>query len=214
MEAMTKVSSDSDSLKALDSVGRRLAGVYAEAFLGAASKAGQADSASGELREIANAFSQSGNGIHEFLSSPTVKREIKSKVITSLSKAGASDFLVDFLGVLNDHDRAQLLPAIADSVEKILLNRNGKVNVYVTSASDLDEGTAHQLAESLKTQLGKDPVLQTSINPDILGGLVIQVGDWVWDGSLSKELDGLRDQLFERGNHAIQGGRDRFRSDR
>lgn len=211
---MSKVASHSDSLKALDSVGRRLAGVYAEAFLAAAEKAGAAETASVELRALADAFGQSENGIHDFLSSPTVKREIKSKVISGLSTAGASDFLVDFLGVLNDHDRAELLPAIADSVEGILLNRHGKVKVYVTSASGLDDSTSAHLAESLKSKLGKDPVLQTSINPDILGGLVIQVGDWVWDGSLSKQLDGLRDQLFERGNHAIQGGRDRFRSDR
>jgi len=211
---MSKVASNSDSLKALDSVGRRLAGVYAEAFLAAAEKAGSADSASQELRDIADAFGQTANGIQEFLASPTVKREIKSKVISGLAKVGSSDFLLDFLGVLNDHDRSELLPAIADSVERILLDRHGKVKVFVTSASDLDEATSAHLAGSLKAKLGKDPVLQTSINPEILGGLVIQVGDWVWDGSLSKQLDGLRDQLFERGNHAIQGGRDRFRSDR
>lgn len=211
---MSQVATQISSLKALDSVGRRLAGVYAEAFLAAAEKIGASVSGTGELREMVSALGGPDNERMGFLSSPTVTREIKAKVISSLSKAGASDFLIDFLNVLNDHDRVELLPAIADSVEKILLDRNGKVKVLVTSATDLDTAVTVKLTENLRSKLGKEPVLQTNVNPDILGGLVIQVGDWVWDGSLSKQLDGLRDQLFERGNHAIQGGRDRFRSDR
>jgi F-type H+-transporting ATPase subunit delta len=211
---MSKVATQSSSLKALDSVGRRLAGVYAEAFLAAAEKIGASGPGTTELREMVSALGGHDNERMGFLSSPTVTREIKAKVISGLSKAGASDFLIDFLHVLNDHDRVELLPAIADSVENILLDRNGKVKVLVTSATDLDTAVTVNLTENLKSKLGKEPVLQTNVNPDILGGLVIQVGDWVWDGSLSKQLDGLRDQLFERGNHAIQGGRDRFRSDR
>ena len=211
---MSRVSNQSASLKALDSVGRRLSGVYAEAFLAAAEKAGSAESATVELRELVIALSGEGNELMAFIASPTQSRESKTHVIGALSKAGASEFLLDFLHVLNDHDRAELLPAISDSVEEILLDRTGNVKVFVTTAAGLDDAVAVSLTAGLRSKLGKDPVISASINPDILGGLVIQVGDWVWDASLSKQLDGLRDQLFERGNHAIQGGRDRFRSDK
>ena len=84
----------------------------------------------------------------------------------------------------------------------------------MTSVSELDEESTSSLLQQLRTKLGREPVVEARINPDLLGGLVIRVGDWVWDGSLSKQVDELRNQLFERGNHAIQGGRDRFRSDK
>ncbi len=198
----------------LDSVGRRLCKVYAEAFLGSLEHSGSLGESSDQLREFVKAIWLINPSIFDFFCNPTQPRENKAKTIKALMPLVVSNQLVDFLCVLNDHDRLMLLPAISDALDDILCERQGKVKVQVTSVSELDEESTSSLLQQLRTKLGREPVVEARINPDLLGGLVIRVGDWVWDGSLSKQVDELRNQLFERGNHAIQGGRDRFRSDK
>ena len=78
----------------------------------------------------------------------------------------------------------------------------------------LDPAARSELEQVLRGALGKEPVLHGSVDPELIGGLVVRVGDRVWDGSLSWQIRRLQEQLMERGNHAIQSGRDRFRTDR
>ena len=58
-----------------------------------------------------------------------------------------------------------------------------------------------------------EPVLDVQVDPELLGGLVVRVADWQFDGSVRSRLQNLRNQLIENSSHEIQSGRDRFRSD-
>ena len=88
------------------------------------------------------------------------------------------------------------------------------MQVRVRSAVPLADDQRERLTGELRETFGKEPVLHASVEPDLLGGLVVQVDDWVYDGSIRTRLDILRKQLVERSSHAIQSGRDRFSSDR
>jgi len=55
-----------------------------------------------------------------------------------------------------------------------------------------------------------EPVLQETVDPDLLGGMVVRILDWVYDASVRARLQMLRNQLIERSSHGIQSGRDRF----
>ena len=66
--------------------------------------------------------------------------------------------------------------------------------------------------QELRTAFGRDPLLETSIDPDLLGGLTVQVGDVLYDASIRTRLEQMRTQLIERSSHAIQSQRDRFSS--
>ena len=87
---------------------------------------------------------------------------------------------------------------------------SGKKMVLVRSAFELTDETLSSIKQRLSDTLGFSPVLQTSIDQSVIGGLVIQVDDTVYDGSLRTRLKQLRGRLSNRSIHEIQSGRDRF----
>jgi F-type H+-transporting ATPase subunit delta len=77
----------------------------------------------------------------------------------------------------------------------------------------LADDQRERLTGELRGAFGKEPVLRSSVEPGLLGGLIVQVDDWVFDSSVKTRLENIRHQLVERSSHAIQSGRDRFRSE-
>jgi F-type H+-transporting ATPase subunit delta len=82
--------------------------------------------------------------------------------------------------------------------------------VQVRSAVPLADDQADRLRQQLRESLRLDPVLRTEVDPKLLGGIVVKVGDWLYDASVRARLDSIRKQLIERSSHEIQSGRDRF----
>jgi F-type H+-transporting ATPase subunit delta len=121
--------------------------------------------------------------------------------------------LVNFLLVLNDHDRLDLLRGIHQAVHELQDERAGKIKVVVRSAVPLPDDQGEQLRQQLRASYHKDPVLQLQVDPELLGGLVVKIGDWLYDASVRRRLDDIQHQLIESGSHEIQSRRDHFRSD-
>jgi F-type H+-transporting ATPase subunit delta len=90
--------------------------------------------------------------------------------------------------------------------------RAGKRRVQITSPQPLSEEQLGRIRDRLKATLPYEPVLQVETDPSLLGGLLIRVGDTVFDGSLRARLKDLRLRMRERYLHEIQSGRDRFSS--
>ena len=120
--------------------------------------------------------------------------------------------LFNFLLVLNDHDRSHLLTPVRDTYRTILERRTGKVRVSVRSAVPLEDYQRERLTQILRDKLQREPLIDTTVEPDLLGGLVVQVGDYLFDGSVRSQVETLRHQLIESSSHEIQTGRDRFSS--
>ena len=124
----------------------------------------------------------------------------------------ASDLLTDFLLVLNAHDRLDVLRGLARVYNQLFDRGQNRMQVQVRSAVPLADDQRERIAGELRVAFGKDPVLHARVEPALLGGLVVQVDDWVYDASVRTRLEMIRKQLVERSSHAIQSGRDRFSS--
>jgi len=196
----------------LDDTTRHVARVYAEALYNAADKRQEAVGILEDLEGLVNQVFRRDPGIEAFLASAAVGRERKAQLIRRAFEGRASDLLVNFLQVLNEHDRLDLLRAIAAAYRDLYDRRSGRIHVHVRSAVPLGEDQQEKLKQELRASFGKEPMLDTRVDPDLLGGLVVRVGDWLYDASVRTRLQDIRDQVIERSSHEIQSGRDRFRS--
>lgn len=188
---------------------RAIAHVYAEAFLNAAQSADVA----AVLEEFASFLDDVLARNPEFASalcSGIIGREERLALIDRVVAPFGSELFTNFLRVLARHDRLDLLPLILDESRLGHERRTGRKRVQVTSALELSAGTRQALQERLAARFRFEPILQVSIDPGLLGGLVIRVGDTVYDSSLRTRMKQLRARLRERSLHEIQSGRDRF----
>jgi F-type H+-transporting ATPase subunit delta len=196
----------------LDDDVRRVAHVYAEALLSAAEARGQSAEVLAELESLVRDVLDRDPKVELFLSSAAVGRERKRHAIRD-AFGGTSDVLTNFLLVLNDHDRLGALRAVALAYRDLYDRRAGRMHVTVESAVPLADEQQDRLRDQLRRAFQREPVLETRIDPDLLGGLVVRVDDWVYDASIRTRLSDLRKQLIERSTHEVQSGRDRFRTD-
>ncbi len=138
--------------------------------------------------------------------------QLKLGLIDRVVKPRASQTFTNFLLVLARHDRLELLPLILEESWAEHERRAGKSRVQIKSAVALSEEQLGRIKNRLQGALSSEPILMPAVDQELLGGLVIQVGDTVYDGSLRTRLKVLQQQLRERYLNEIQSGRDRFSS--
>jgi F-type H+-transporting ATPase subunit delta len=198
-------------LKATVDVGaQRVAQVYAEALLNAAEKKGQSNEIVTDLETLVGDVFRAEPQFEAFLSSGAIGRDRKAPVIGSVFGQRAGELFTNFLLVLNDHERLDLLRPILAAARDLANERANRIRVYVRSAIPLSDEQRGRLQEQLRKSFRKEPVLDSAIDPELLGGLVVQVGDWQYDASVRTQLETLRNQLIERSSYEIQSRRDRF----
>jgi F-type H+-transporting ATPase subunit delta len=191
---------------------QRIARLYAEAILRAAPDTAQAAELVKEFEALGHDVLASDPHLAAFFASTAVGRDRKAKVIDTVFKGRASELFVNALQVLNDHERLELLGPLIGELRELFNERTGKLRVLVRSAMSLPDNQRERLLQKLRDTFRKEPVLDVQIDPELLGGMVVQVGDWVYDQSVKTQLDNLRKQLIARSSYEIQSGRDRFSS--
>lgn len=177
----------------------RLARVYAEALVNAAGD--QADAIGDDLDVIVIDVLGQHPTADQFLASGAVNRKTKAAVLKAAFGEGVPPVLRNFLGVLNENNRLGLLRAVAAAYHKLRDEAAGRVRVTVTSAATLSDDHLAQLRQTLAGQLNAEPVLDTRTDPELLGGLVVQIGDRVYDSSVRTRLDSLRTHLMASGSY-------------
>ncbi len=189
---------------------QRVARVYAEALLNAATKANEAERVIEEFASLIRDVFPADPRVQEFLTSPAVPAKVKAAAIESTFGPRSSKLFTNFLQVLNEHGRLDLLRDIALEVRALYDKRNNRVRVQVGSAEPLSDEQRERLRQQLREAFHLEPILQERTDPDLLGGLVVRVGDWQFDSSVRTQLRNIRNFLIERSSHEIQSGRDRF----
>ena len=186
-----------------------IARVYADAFLNAIPPA-DVDEALGEFRSFVEEVLNRQPDFARLIQSDTVSRDQKLDLINRVVAGRASDLFTNFLRVLARHDRLSLLTLILAQTAIEQEKRSGKKRVQVISAQPLSEATVEKIRERLAGVLSTQPVVESAVDPNMLGGLRIRVGDTVYDGSLRARLKQLVHHVRERSLHEIQSGRNRF----
>lgn len=129
--------------------------------------------------------------IDDVLISPAVKRDLVEK----LYMGKVSPLVLNFLLVVVRKRREAYLPNMYRAFLDLANEARGIVEVEVRSAVPLPEETAQRLEEKLVSRLGKRVKFQTQVAPDLIGGLVVRVGDELMDGSVKTRLRRMRDRL-------------------
>src|SRR5438309_6586041 len=177
---------------------RRVAKVYADALLAVADQRGQAEEIARELRAIvAEVYSKSPE-VEASLSSPVVKRSAKLPVLEHAFKNNVSDLLFDFLVVLNGKDRLGLVRHVAAAYRDQLDEQAKRVRVAVRSAVPLTDAQTEQLKQTITQATGLEPIIQPKVDESLLGGMIVQVGDRVFDSSVRYQIENIRNQLLAR----------------
>jgi F-type H+-transporting ATPase subunit delta len=189
---------------------QRIARVYAEALLDAAEQQGAVEDINAELREVVEEVFRLQPEFEDYLASGIVSKETREQALNSIFKGKASDLFLNTLLVLNEHDRLSLLRPMYQLYNHLNNERHKRIPVLVTTAVPLTEDQAGRLVSYLHDTLQLQPVLKTIIDPAILGGMIVRVGDRLFDGSVRNELVTIRKQLMARSSHEIQSRRDSF----
>ncbi len=185
-----------------------LARNYAEALINAAG--GDADAALDELDELVDDLFVGRPEFARLMGSPVRSAADKDAVLVRSLEGRALPLLVRFLRVLNRHGRLALVGPVSREARRIWDRRQGRVPVTVLSATELDESQLAAVRDKLVAMTGGTPVLSVRVDPSLIGGLVVQVGDIVYDASVRRRLEQLRQRLIEGKTHEIQERRDRF----
>jgi F-type H+-transporting ATPase subunit delta len=193
----------------MDDRTRHIARVYAEALYKAAESGPGVDSIKAELDQLVNEVFEQAKGL-ELLLISGVSRERKAAAIKKAFQGRASQTLVNFLEVLNHHERLDVVRPIVAAFNDLHVRRHRQVPVHVRSAVPLTDAERQRLVGDIREVSGGEPILHETVDPDILGGLIVRVRDWIYDASVRFRLESVRDQLIERSSHGIERGRDRF----
>jgi F-type H+-transporting ATPase subunit delta len=191
---------------------QRVARVYAEALLNAADKHGQGDAVLDELQALIQEVFSADPRLETFLSGGVISRRAKADAIRSVFQNRASATFLNFLLVLNDHERLELLRPVLAAYRALRDERARRIRVRVQTAVPLPDDQRQRLLHELREVFHLEPVLDEQVDPDLLGGMVVRVGDWLYDASVRTRLETLQNQVIARSSHEIQSRRDRFRS--
>jgi F-type H+-transporting ATPase subunit delta len=194
----------------MDVTVERLARVYARAFMDAVAKSTNADALVEELQSIVADVLDRFPRLEQVLKSALVSAEQKEEVLDRIFGKSASTQVVNFLKVLSRHNRLDLLRSIVREAKKLRAQRAGMADVEVRVAQELDDGLLKDLKTRLQKTLGKEPNLSIKLDPRLIAGIVVRVGDRIYDGSVYTQLERARQAMIARATDQIETQPDRF----
>ena len=170
-----------------------IATVYARSLFEAAQDADKLEAVRDQLGEIADAI-DSDRDLQVFFFSPSLSSEEKKE---GLGKAleGADDLIVNFLELLIENHRMPVVFKIRRELDALWDKENRLLPVQITSAVELDDKTVKQIGDQIAEQTGQKVELSAEVDPDVLGGLVVRVGNTVLDASVRRRLENLRREV-------------------
>jgi len=171
-----------------------IARVYAEALFEIAQEREQAASVRGELSNLAEVVRRNDQW-RTFLETPAIRREEKGATIEKVFRGRISDLVMDFLQVVARKNRLVLLCEIETSFIDLEDEAAGRVRGKIVTAIELDKKEQVRLAEQVSRALRKTVTLQSRVDPEILGGMVLTIEDTVMDGSVQHCLRQYAEQL-------------------
>lgn len=150
-----------------------------------------------QLRSFAEVLSKEDDA-RAILQHPTLATEKRKALLNKIGEVlGLTDPIRNFLGLLMERDRLDLLSEVVSTYERLLDEKQGVVRAHVTSAHELDSKQQEAVAARLQTVTGKKVRMQVSVDPALIGGIIAQVGSTIYDGSIRQQLATFRDSLAQ-----------------
>ncbi|XP_076317520.1 ATP synthase subunit O, mitochondrial [Tachypleus tridentatus] len=165
-------------------------GRYATAIYSAAVKEKKLDAVEGELKKV-KSLMQKDVKLAEFITNPLVKASFKKDgLVSTLQKQKFSDLTINLIGTMAENRRLNKLDAVINSFNRIMSAQRGEVACSVITAKPLDNTTVKDLETALNGFLkkGETLLMQTKVDPSIIGGMIVSIGDKYVDMSMATKI--------------------------
>jgi ATP synthase F1 delta subunit len=170
-----------------------IAAVYARSLFEVAQEQSKLDTVRDQLGAFADALDETRE-LQVFFFSPYFSTQEKQDGL-GRAVTDADEIVVNFLKLLIENHRTPVIFRVRRNFDKLWEDENRLLPVTVTSAVELDQATVRQIGDRIAEQTGRKVDLSAVVEPDILGGLVVRVGNSILDASIRNRLDQLRKQV-------------------
>ena len=177
---------------------QQVAAVYAKALIGAAEKNGKTDEVVEELGSLVSDVLEKFPGFEATIGSPRLSADEKNEMIDRVFGSRASEELKTFLKVLCQHERLDCLREVQHEANRLRNDLRNRTQVAVTTATELSDEEKANIVHELQVKLSCDVDLLHNVDEDIIGGIVVRVGDQVVDGSVRSKLRQMRESSVQR----------------
>jgi F-type H+-transporting ATPase subunit delta len=183
-----------------------LANVYARSLFELATDADGTDKVleiADELEQVC-ALTASNQEIGLFFSSPIIDKVKRGEALSAIFTNKVTDLTLRFLLVLNNKGRLDRLRQIEVAYAQLVQEALGRVEVNVFTPRAIDDASLKTIKRNVQEMLGKEPVLHTNVDPSMLGGVKLRIGDQLIDGSVATKLRRLSESVQSKGSMAIR----------
>ena len=170
---------------------------YAETLLELARRGGDLQAWGQAIDDVVDAMGKDRT-LRLFLESPRISAAQKNRIIGRAFEGQLPPLFVRYLQALVTHRRQMLMPEIAREFHDLVDQVEGRLHANVTVAMEPSDGERREISTQLSRAYGKQVVPHFTVNPGILGGVVVRVGDTVLDGSVRRRLATLRSRLLQQ----------------
>jgi F-type H+-transporting ATPase subunit delta len=167
--------------------------MYARALFEAARDEGKLDQVGADLATLASAFEQVP-ALRAFLRNPQVDPAGKAEVLEEIA-AGADELVRNFVRLVAEKGRAAELPEMNAELEALVARAQNRLDVEMTTAYELSDEEARSIVHTIEKASGRTVEATRSVDPSLIGGIVLQVGSFRADGSVRGRLERLRQEL-------------------
>ncbi len=173
-----------------------VARVYAEALYNAAGRQAKTALIRDQLQSLVDDLFTQDPLLEKFLGAGSIRRDAKAQAIEKALRGRADDLLVDFLQVMNRHSRLDSLRGVVAAYRELDDERSGRIYVEVRTVVLLSPEQEQKLRDAIARRFQRTPVIESRIDPNLLGGMVVRANDWLFDGSVKTKLERLQNQLM------------------
>ncbi len=189
---------------------QRIGTIYAKALLSSAEEAGNTEAVLQDFESLLSDVIAQREDLRHALVGSILNVEERQLVLDKAFAGKMEPLLLTFLKVVTQHGRQDCLREIYAAAVELNNQRLGVVEVVARTAFPLADDLRDSLAAQVRQKLGREVHLKTMIDPDVIGGLILHIGDTVIDGSVANRLAQLRHQALESTAQQARTSLERF----
>ena len=177
---------------------------YAQAIFDLAKRSGQLDEQLAELVKVKLILDEHPQ-LTRALQSPTIPSSVKKSILKRVMEQRVSPSTLHFLYVLVDKGREAYVSLVVECYKELLRQERGQVAVMVQSAAPLDAAFQREVEAQLLAYTGKKVEITFEVDPELIGGLLLRVGDRIIDGTVRHQMIQIHERLSKAGTAAVGG---------
>lgn len=186
----------------IDDTAIGIADVYARSLFELATADNAVDGVAGEFGDLIELI-RARSDVATFMTNEAIDVERRAETLEKLFRGQLSDLLLNTLLVVNGKGRLSLIREIHAAFVRLREEQQNRVDATVTTAMTLNDEQRRRVIDSIGQRTGKQVTLHEQVDPEILGGLIVQVGDERLDGSVARQLSRIEQSLHERASQEL-----------